>query len=512
MRPIEILLLVANLVTFFVLVIPPLRAVRWMGYAAVISLLIAGMQVLVEGYRWQMIPAYALSGLLFLLWLRQTIVPAGTALGGGLDNRLAAGLAIGLGVLSLAVSIVLPIVLPVFRFPPPTGPYAIGTLTYHWVDADRPEFFTADPDDHREVMVQIWYPAEEDPSSPRAPYIQDADAVTSAFARLFDVPEFLLGNLKHVTTNAIPSAPVAVPMADDEPGYPVLIYLEGLGTFRQENTFLVEELVSHGYVVVASDQPYTAAAVVFPDGRQAEGLPTKRTKPLFSQSYLPAERAPTLNGRTFQEGMTPYFAQDVSFALDRLAVLNQADPNGILTGRLDLQRAGTFGFSLGGLVGGEACRLEPRLRACLFLDAPMSTDVVRSGLQQPAMWITRDADAMRLERRKVGGWPEAEIHAELTSNRVVFESLPGDGYFVQVPGMFHINYSDIPSWSPLVRLLGLAGPIDVQRAHSIINAYSLAFFDQHLKGRPAALLDGLVEHYPEVVFATRRPQSTAANP
>jgi hypothetical protein len=68
-----------------------------------------------------------------------------------------------------------------------------------------PEVFTADPDDRRELMVQIWYPAEGDPSSPRAPYIQDADAVTSAFARLFDVPQFLLGNLKYITTNAIPS-------------------------------------------------------------------------------------------------------------------------------------------------------------------------------------------------------------------------------------------------------------------------------------------------------------------
>src|SRR3712207_8946700 len=26
-----------------------------------------------------------------------------------------------------------------FRFPHPSGPYEIGTLTYHWVDADRPE-------------------------------------------------------------------------------------------------------------------------------------------------------------------------------------------------------------------------------------------------------------------------------------------------------------------------------------------------------------------------------------
>jgi predicted dienelactone hydrolase len=505
MRPIEILLSLANLLAFLVLAVPRLRAVPWLRHLAPIALPIAIAQVLVEGPRLQMVPAYALAVLFFVVWLLRYVTPAGGPAQQKRTNRLAAGLASGLGVLGLAISIVLPIMLPMFRFPHPSGPYEIGTLTYHWVDADRPEVFTADPDDRRELMVQIWYPAKGDPSSPRAPYIQDADAVTSAFARLFDVPEFLLGNLKHVTTNAIPSAPVAAPMADDEPGYPVLIYLEGLGTFRQMNTFLVEELVSHGYVVVAIDQPYTAADVVFPDGRQAEGLPTERTKPLARQSFLPAERAPTLNGRTFQEGIVPYLAQDVSFALDRLAVLNQADPNGILSGRLDLQREGTFGHSLGGLVGGEACRLETRLRACLYLDAPMSTDVVRSGLQQPAMWITRDADAMRLERRKAGGWPEAEIHAELSSNRAVFESLPGDGYFVEVPGMFHINYIDMPSWSPLWRLLGVAGPIDAQRANSIINAYSLAFFDRHLKSQPATRFDGPTKQYPEVHFETRRP-------
>ena len=506
MRPIETVLLLANLLAFFVLAVPRLpRAVRPLRHLALIALPIAIAQVLVEGPRWQMAPAYALAGLFFVVWLVRYVAPAGLPARRKRTNRLAAGLAIGLGALGLAVSVALPMVLPVFRFPDSSGPYEIGTSTYHWVDADRPEVFTADPGDRRELMAQIWYPAEADPSSQRAPYIQDADAVTSAFARLFDVPEFLLGNVKLVTTNAIPSAPVVAPMADDEPGYPVLVYLEGLGTFRQENTFLVEELVSHGYVVVALDQPYTAANVVFPDGRRAEGLPTERTKPLARQSFLPAQRAPTLNGRTFQEGMIPYLAQDVGFALDRLAVLNRADPNGILTGRLDLRRAGTLGWSNGGLVGSEACRLETRLRACLFLDAPMTTDAVEEGLRQPAMWITRDAEDMRLERRRIGGWPEAEIHAELTSNRVVYESLPGDGYFVRVPGMFHINYSDIPSWSPLWRLLGAAGPIDAQRAHNIVNAYSLAFFDLHLKGQPATRFDGPTKRYPEALFETRRP-------
>src|SRR5215217_5076036 len=501
MRPIETVLLLANLLTFFVLVVPRLHAMRWTRYSASIALLIACAQALLEGPRWQMVPAYALAGLFFLVWLLQNIAPAGGPAGQGRTNRFAAGLAVGLGVLGLAISIVLPIMLPVFRFPDPSGPYEVGTSTYHWVDADRPEVFTDDSDDRRELMVQVWYPAKGDSSSPRTPWVQDADALAADLARVFHLPGFTFGHLKYITSDAIPSAPVA----DDEPSYPVLIFLEGSTGFRQMNTFQVEELVSHGYIVAAIDQPYTAGYVVFPDGRQVAGLTRDELEGLIRQSYSPAERAPILNGRAFEDGIIPYLTQDAIFTLDQLAALNQVDPNGILTGRLDLQRAGTFGVSLGGIVVGEACRLEPRLRACLVMDAPMSTDVVEEGLQQPAMWITRDADAMRLERRKIGGWPEAEIHAELTSNRAVFESLPGDGYYVEVPGMFHSNYTDIPSWSPLWRLLGLAGPIDVQRANSIINAYSLAFFDRHLKSQPATRFDGLRKRYPEVHFQTRRP-------
>ncbi len=493
MRPIEILLLVANLVTFFVLVIPPLRAVRWMGYAAVIALLIAGMQVLVEGYRWQMIPAYALSGLFFLVWLRQTIAPAGVPAGGGLNNRLVVGLAIGLGVLSLALSIVLPLMLPVFRLPQPSGPYAIGTLTYHWVDNARPEIFTDDPNDRRELMVQIWYPAAGNPSSPRAPYVPDP-RVLAGLLRLIHAPEFLFDQFKYVNTHAIPSAPAA----DGELSYPVLIFASGRGGFRQESTHMFEELASHGYVVAGIDQPYASTGVIFPDGR----LVTLDARLLPGPTGgLPADR------KFFDDVVIPYLAKDVIFTLDQLTVLNQADPNGILTGRLDVQRAGIFGPSLGGLVGAEACYMEPRLRVLLAMDVHMPADVVRAGLKQPTMFISREAKWMQLEH-----WTQADIDLTTTTMRAVYDSLPGDGYLVLVPGMFHPNFSDAALYSPLFSWLGLTGPIDGDRANSIIGSYTLAFFDKHLKGQPAALLDGPAEEYPEVLFETRRPQSTAANP
>lgn len=500
MRPIETLLLLANLLTFFILAVPPLRAVRGAGYLALIALLIAGAQALVEGPRWQMVPAYVLAGLCFLIWLLQNIAPAGPPAEPLRINRVVAGLAVGLGVLTLAASIALPVLIPVFRFSSPTGPYKIGTVTYHWVDTDRPEVFTADPNDRRELMVQIWYPAEEDPSAPRALWVQDAEALAPALARLFHLPGFIFGHFKYITTNATPSAPVA----QDQASYPVLIFLHGFAGFRQHNTFQVEELVSHGYIVAAIDQPYAAAAVVFPDGRQVEGWERAGLGPLIGQSISPVEPAPILNGQAFEDGIVPYLAKDAIFTLDQLAALNQTDTNGILTGRLDLQRVGIFGVSLGGIVGGEACRLEPRLRAFVVEDAPMPADVVQAGLQQPTMWISRDAKTMQLE-----GWsqtdPAAGIDVHQTTMRAVYESLPGDGYLVLVRGMFHLNLTDYPFLSPLTSWLGITGPIDARRAHSIINSYSLAFFDQHLKYRSTTRFDDLVEQYPEVHFETRRP-------
>jgi hypothetical protein len=496
MRPFETLVFLANLLTFLVLAVPPLHVVHWAGYAALIALLIAVVQMLVEGPRWQMVPAYALTIIFFLIWL------LGITMSNGLQvNRFIAGVSVGLGVLGLVVSIALPIVLPVFHFPKPSGPYAIGTMTYHWVDTSRPELFTTDPNDHRELMVQVWYPAKNEPSAPRAPYIQDADAVTPALARVTHFPSFLFTHFKYVRTNAVASSP----MADDKSSYPVLIFLSGLDGFRSVNTFQIEELVSQGYIVVGLDQPGAVALTRFPDGRQVSGLPKEEIQPLILQSVEPQPQAPALFGLAMPDGIIPYFAQDVSFVLDQLTALNKYDPNHILTARLDLGRAGTFGISLGGMNSAEACLKDSRLKACLIMDVDMPADVVKAGLQQPSMFITRDAHTMRLERKWAGGWSEKDIKLTLTTMRSVYESLPGDGYYVQIPKIFHLNFTDFPYWSPVTSQLGLTGPVNAQRMFDIINAYSLAFFDKHLNGERVPLLDGPATQYPEALFVARRP-------
>jgi hypothetical protein len=493
-RPLEILLAFADLMALCLLAIPRLRGLRLVSHTLLIPVLATAAQILFEGPRWQMYPAYVLAGLCSITWVMQRFESASSIIRRMATNRLSVGTLLGLGALGLAASVALGMVLPVFHFPRPSGPYQIGTVTYHWVDRSRHEIFSSDPNASRELMAQVWYPAVRTPSSARAPYVTDAQTLSASVARQLHLPWFIFDYWRYVATDAIPSAP----MATQESSYPVLIFLSGVNGYRQSNTFQVEELVSHGYIVVGLDQPYAAAAVMFPDGRLITGS-RDQMQPFINQSLGPpaAPETSVVNGQALPKGVIPYLAQDVSFTLDQLGSLNASDPNGVLTGRLDLQHVGTFGVSLGAMVASEACHIDSRLKGCLMMDAAMVPDVVHVGLSQPSLWITRDAATMRLEK-----WTESDIDQALNTMRTTFaKSGPRDGYYVQVPGMFHVNFTDAPIFSPLAHQIGFTGPIDGQRGHDIINAYSLAFFDQFLEDRHSALLDGPSKQYPEVTLS-----------
>jgi predicted dienelactone hydrolase len=264
-------------------------------------------------------------------------------------------------------------------------------------------------------------------------------------------------------------------VADDQPTYPLLLYSHGRCGARWNNTGQIEELASHGYVVAAIDHPSAASGVRFPDGRVVE----------FDRRLLPpwTGRPQAGPGADFLNQVVPFLVEDVLFVLRSIDAV-QDDPSEVLAGRLELGRVGILGPSLGGIVAAEACLRERRLGATLIMDAYVPRDVVSVGLARPVMWLTRDAATMRQE-----GWDEAEIADTHASIRAAFDGLPGDGYIVLVPGMYHVDFGDGRLLSPLVAERGISGPIDERRARDIVGAYSVAFFDRHLKGAPAPLLD-----------------------
>jgi hypothetical protein len=68
-----------------------------------------------------------------------------------------------------------------------------------------------------------------------------------------------------------------------------------------------------------------------------------------------------------------------------------------------------------------------------------------------------------------------------------------------------LNFADVTLYSPVLKFIKAFGPIDGYRMVKIINDYTLAFFDKHLKGETSPLLDGPSPDYPDVEFQSHVP-------
>lgn len=189
---------------------------------------------------------------------------------------------------------------------------------------------------------------------------------------------------------------------------------------------------------------------MLPDCQIAAGLTCEDAASLIAPSYRATDQI-LPNGfaeRLAPDGsIMPYFAADVGLVLDRLTQIN-ADPADILHGRFDLDHVGVMGMSLGAIVTAQACATDNRIDACLMMDAPVPTEVAAIGLRQAALWIGCPAEDQRPERKASGGWPEDEIDAQAaTIDRALSRS--GHGQLVQLHGLFHLDFTDLPALSAI---------------------------------------------------------------
>ena len=338
------------------------------------------------------------------------------------------------------------------RVPPPSSGM-VGALSDTANDPARREFFAETGS--RSEPFQILYPASG--AGRAVPYIPDADPVVAALKR----NQARLGlALARIGKIAAPWTAGARPRTDGP--FPVVIYLPGVTGYMQMSSFQTAALAADGFVVVTLNQPGAVAAARLPDGRVIEGMSREESVELISPSYRHSPLPPTLAAKLAPEkSIVPYLAADVPLVIDRLRAIN-ADPNHPLHGLLDLERIGVMGVSLGAIVAAQACQSYERVKACLMVDAPAPTNVANRGLGKPALWLSRPAADQRAERAASGGWPETEITAQAdTIARAVAHSR--EARVVQLRGLFHIDFTDVPTIQPFVGWLG-SGPIDLRGA------------------------------------------------
>jgi predicted dienelactone hydrolase len=421
--------------------------------------LIAHLQI--EGYRWQMIPLY--------------LVAVGLAVGDVIfidrrfnwTRRTARGI---FGTLGIVLAGVLPVILPVPRLPAPSGPEPMGTMTVSLIDRARDELYGPTPGVPREFVAQVWYPARAGTDAERESWSADWEVVLPAVARNLGLPSWFLDHTRYTRGEAGVGRPVAGGT------FPVIIYSHGWQGTRSIALNQIESLVSNGYIVIAADHTYVAAATVLGEGQVAHQDPNALPDP--------AEVEPEAYD-TAATDLVFTLAGDIVTILDALEE-GESGPFADLAASVDLNRIGIYGHGAGGGAAVKVCLEEERCAAVLGMDpwvAPLTEDELRLTMDRPAFY-------MRSE-----GWVDTPNDALLAGIAARGASVT---YWMDIDGAGHNDFAMAPLLTPLAAQFDLKGPIPAGRVIPIIDNYLLGFFDVFLLGTGTAALDTVT--FPEVTL------------
>jgi pimeloyl-ACP methyl ester carboxylesterase len=381
--------------------------------------------------------------------------------------------------------------------PPPSGSYGIGRVGYELTDSSRPEPLSSKPDARRRMMVYVWYPTDQkswagEVTAPYLPGLDEAKSKVSAgdVADMF-YPATYEGPQSLPATVVVGHAPIS----HGAQKFPLLLFAHGWGNPTFLYTAELEDIVSHGYVVAAIDHPYDTNYTQFPDG-EVTGF--------AQESFNKAVKQP--HGiRAYTKERVEVMARDNQYALTQL--LNYAHTRNLRApfyDRIDADKIGAFGHSIGGLTAARTCQIDSRVKACMDQD---STDYrgsafVISDLQQTErqpffLYVVSSADVWsskalnpsdaELAQQKVTRPEFDSIMREQQQNQTKqLAGIAGGSYrlmLFDLPGFIHRSFTDQTL---------LASKLDHEQCvHNfhVAQTYTLAFFNKYLKGDAKTVLN-----------------------
>jgi predicted dienelactone hydrolase len=346
------------------------------------------------------------------------------------------------------------------------------------------------------MSIQAWYPAELTGKEERTTYM--SKDIRVAMEELGGPPAWFNGYLDLIRTYAHWDARVA--QADEQ--FPVILYSPSGNASLHK--ILFEELASRGYVAVSMSHPHWSNVLFDDQGKVIpQGGVDERYQAWFREentSAVQTGKGQILGGNTIgvlEQAQIDLnrarpiaiaelrqWSEDVGFVLDQLAAMNL--PGGFFDAQIDLSRTGVMGFSLGGATAGQFCVTDSRCRVGINIDGFMFGDVLDSNLKVPFMFIHSE---------------NPELKPGL-AGALFYERAENSAYVVQIAGATHGDLgAPSPNGQPIILEMGmnLSQFPDGAYLARIMNDYILAFFDKHLRSKPAPLLDG-PPPYPEVLF------------
>lgn len=405
---------------------------------------------------------------------------------------------------------------PVPPIPSPSGEHAVGVRTFELTDESRKGVIAAAEDEGRRLLVRVWYPAGDVGGLEPAPYMTDVEADNTArgIGTAIGMP-FFFTYLKHVGTNSYEGAPIL----SGAETLPVVVYSHGYTSFLQQNTVLMEELASHGYIVYSIQHTYDSSPTVFPngdvlpsdpklieevrEGLGADGGMPQEMKDAFLGETLDIRYAGILKNRDNARARNDRIAvrSPKIWVADRTFVLDSLQQGQVPESVADVVAAGRYtdtgqiGMSFGGSTTGGFCVADRRCAAGVNLDGgdyhftplnttmPMPFLMFYSDFKQLAAQVSDDPDA------------PANAFNDFSYERFETAGLNPEVTRVSVTDVGHLGISDFPLFvrNPIrAPFLGGADPNVVVQAQ---NDFVLGFFDTYLRGIDAGFPDAQFAAY-----------------
>lgn len=293
------------------------------------------------------------------------------------------------------------------------------------------------------------------------------------------------------------------PETDKLTKFPLVIFSHGAFGYYESNTSTYMELASNGYVVVSLDHPYHSFFCTDTDGKTI----TVDMKFMNDVMYINSGDAKEQEIAELSSSWIELRTDDISFVLD---TLKAGSHDGTLNGSwhteertedilrilsmMDTEKIGVMGHSLGGAAAELLGRLRDDIDAVIDLDGTMLGEQIElvecepyefEGIEYHEKYVINEEPypvpllSIDNQEHHDSRIIAKEIGMPYANNTVMENAL--DGYETYFVNAGHMNFTDLPLFSPfLANMLG-TGPVDAGECIDEMNGIVLDFFNSKLK-------------------------------
>lgn len=313
------------------------------------------------------------------------------------------------------------ILFPQFKPLKITGAYEVKTVSYTLTDPSRMEAFENNQE-NRKVTIQFWYPEKR------------------------------------------------------EGKYPLVVFSHGAFGFRGSNLSTFENLASNGYIVCSIDHTYHAFFTKQTDGKMVI------TNMEFINDAIAATNGDYEDEKTYElsREWLKLRMDDMNFVLEDIKEkVGNAEEDSVY-GAIDLEKIGVLGHSLGGATAAAIGRDRLDIDAVIVIDGTMFGEEI--GFEDGSTVLNQSPYPVPLlNLYNEEHYKEAMELSDSYPNVVATEGA-ADARQVVFRGSGHLNFTDLPLFSPFLASLLGTGEVDSRYIIETMNQITVDYFNYYLKG------------------------------